>query len=62
VVEAIVNHISGHLAGVAGTYNRAQYLAERRRALEAWSLHITTLVEASANKIVLFRKRQQAKA
>jgi integrase len=58
VVEAIVNHISGHLAGVAGTYNRAQYLAERRRALETWGLHITSLVEASASKIVPFRKRQ----
>jgi integrase len=59
VVEAIVNHISGHLAGVAGTYNRAQYLAERRRALEVWGLHITNLLEASASKIVPFRKRQQ---
>ena len=25
-IEAIVNHVSGHLAGVAGTYNKALYL------------------------------------
>ena len=29
VIEAIVNHISGHKAGIAGTYNRATYLEER---------------------------------
>lgn len=36
VVEAIVNHISGAKAGVAGVYNRATYLLEKRQALERW--------------------------
>jgi hypothetical protein len=37
VVEAIVNHMSGLAkAGVAGVYNRALYLEDRRRALELW--------------------------
>ena len=37
VVEAIVNHMSGLAkAGVAGVYNRALYLEDRRRALNAW--------------------------
>ena len=36
IIEAIVNHVSGHKAGVAGTYNKALYLEERRKALEAW--------------------------
>ena len=44
VVEAILNHISGHQAGVAGVYNKALYLAERRTALEAWGERITQLV------------------
>jgi hypothetical protein len=26
VIEAIVNHVSGHRAGVAGVYNKAAYL------------------------------------
>ncbi len=43
IVEAIVNHISGHRAGVAGVYNRALYLDERRRALNAWALHVLEL-------------------
>jgi len=41
VVEAVVNHISGLTkAGVAGVYNRALYLDERRRALKAWSEYL----------------------
>ena len=46
VIEAIVNHVSGHLAGVAGIYNKAQYLQERRNALEAWAKHISTITQA----------------
>jgi hypothetical protein len=41
VIEAIVNHISGHRGGIAGIYNRAVYMDERRRALEAWAKLIT---------------------
>jgi len=38
VVEAVVNHMSGAAkAGVAGVYNRALYLDERKRALKRWS-------------------------
>jgi integrase len=43
IVEAILNHVSGHRAGVAGVYNRARYAAEMRRALERWAEHITAL-------------------
>ena len=33
VVEATLNHVSGHRAGVAGVYNRAVYATEKRDAL-----------------------------
>jgi integrase len=36
VVEAILNHVSGTKAGVAGTYNRAVYWDDRVKALDAW--------------------------
>jgi integrase len=40
VVEAVINHVSGEARrGVAGVYNRAQYLKERTRALQAWADH-----------------------
>jgi hypothetical protein len=43
IVEAVVNHISGPAKrGVAGVYNRALYLDDRRRALTAWSDLITS--------------------
>jgi integrase len=44
VVEAILGHAGGHKAGVAGVYNKALYLDERRRALERWGEHIEQLV------------------
>jgi hypothetical protein len=44
MVEAIVNHISGSKAGVAGVYNRATYLDEKRQALEQWGAYLTGLV------------------
>lgn len=36
VVEKVLNHVSGTFGGVAGVYNRFQYLDEMRQALEAW--------------------------
>jgi integrase len=52
VVEAIVNHVSGHQAGVAGVYNKAVYLAERRRALDMWSDHIAALTAGRESNVV----------
>jgi len=40
VVEVILGHAGGHKGGVAGTYNKALYLEERRRALERWGAHV----------------------
>jgi integrase len=44
IIEAILNHVSGHRAGVAGIYNRAKYEAEMRQALERWAEHVAALV------------------
>lgn len=46
IIEAILNHVSGHKAGVAGVYNRARYEAEMREALERWADHVATIVGA----------------
>jgi integrase len=57
VIEAILNHVSGHKAGVAGVYNRSTYAAEKRAALELWGAHVENLlaVAAAANIAVLKR-------
>jgi integrase len=45
VIEAILNHVSGHKAGVAGVYNRASYAAEKNAALRLWGDHVTELAQ-----------------
>jgi len=37
IIEAVLNHISGHKGGVAGIYNRAKYSDEMRSALQRWA-------------------------
>jgi integrase len=44
VVEAILNHISGHRSGVAGVYNLAGYMDEKRAALEKWAVYVRALL------------------
>jgi integrase len=44
IVEAVLNHVSGHKAGVAGVYNRARYEGEMRDALTRWAEHVAALV------------------
>lgn len=46
VVEAVLNHVSGHRAGVAGVYNRASYTGEKRAALDLWAQHLTNFIGA----------------
>ena len=53
IVEAIVNHVSGHKGGVAGVYNRAKYSKEKRVALQRWADHVERLVsDALASNVV----------
>jgi integrase len=47
IIEAVVNHISGHRAGVAGVYNRATYSAAKRVALERWADEVLRIVGAT---------------
>jgi integrase len=36
IVEAVINHVSGHKGGVAGRYNHAQYREQKSAALQRW--------------------------
>lgn len=49
VIEAVLNHVSGHKAGVAGIYNRSSYAAEKRAALDLWGKRVDTLVQGAAS-------------
>jgi integrase len=45
IIEAVLNHVSGHKAGVAGIYNRARYEGEMRDALQRWADHINQITK-----------------
>jgi integrase len=55
IIEAVLNHISGHRAGVAGIYNRSSYDREKRDALNIWGEHITALVEGRVPTVVAIK-------
>lgn len=47
IVEAVLNHVSGAKAGIAGVYNRAAYSEEKTAALALWAKHIDRLSRTS---------------
>jgi integrase len=51
VVEAVLGHISGHRGGVAGVYNKAQYLDQKREALERYADHVKGLTRAKLSVV-----------
>ncbi len=51
VVERLLNHVSGTFGGVAGIYNRFEYLDPMRSAAEAWSHHVQALGMAERDTV-----------
>jgi hypothetical protein len=45
VTEQVLNHVSGSRAGIVGVYQRHDFAAEKRAALEAWNKHVLAIVE-----------------
>jgi integrase len=48
VADKILNHQTGTISGVAAVYQRHEFLAERKGALERWGAHIASLKHASS--------------
>ena len=44
VADKILNHQSGTISGVAAVYQRHEFLAERRTALDLWGAHIAAIL------------------
>jgi integrase len=60
IIEACLNHISGHKSGVAGVYNRATYLPEKKKALDMWAHHLKTVVaQATGANVTALKKKQR---
>lgn len=58
IVEAVLNHISGHRSGVAGVYNHAEYLPQRRAALLAWERKLLSIVGIAQGNVIPFSAAQ----
>ena len=52
VVDKILNHSTGKIAGVAKIYNRFQYISERKAALNSWARHVETLFRPPPSNVV----------
>jgi hypothetical protein len=57
VVEAVLNHVSGSKAGVAGVYNHNAYEAEKAAALTRWAEHLMAAIGDKPAKVVPLRRR-----
>jgi len=60
IIEAVLNHQSGHKAGIAGVYNRSPYEREVRNALAMWHDHLRSLIEGGERKVLNFQQPQAA--
>jgi integrase len=52
IVEAVLNHVSGAKAGVAGVYNQEMYEPEKREALEKWASYIEAVVTGRTATVI----------
>ncbi|MCW8088026.1 tyrosine-type recombinase/integrase [Sabulicella glaciei] len=50
VADKLLNHATGTISGVAAVYQRAEFLAERKEALEVWGAHVLACGEGSAKR------------
>jgi integrase len=57
VVEAVLGHVSGSRAGIVGVYQRHDYAAEKRAALEAWGRHVAGLVTGLPHNVISLRRQ-----
>jgi integrase len=56
IVERCLAHV-GHQSGVAGTYNKAEYIVEKRRALERWAEWVDAVVSGKPAKARVVKLR-----
>lgn len=62
VTEAVLNHVSGAKAGVAGIYQQHDWKDEKRTALKSWDQHIEALISPKdcSNVVPIIAGNQRA--
>jgi hypothetical protein len=51
VADKILNHQCGTISGVAAVYQRHEFRAEQRVALEQWGAHVVTIVAEASGEL-----------
>ncbi len=62
VADKLLNHVTGSIQGVAAVYQRAEFLGERKRAIEAWAAHVLACAEGEKAGNVVDLPRRAATA
>jgi hypothetical protein len=56
VIEAVLNHVSGHRPGVAGVYNKASYEREKAIALDLWADRLMAIIQGRDSNVVTLQR------
>jgi integrase len=57
VTEAVLNHRGGSMAGIVSVYQRHDYAAEKRDALQRWADHVDAIIIGQKANVVTLRGR-----
>jgi integrase len=57
-IEKVLNHLSGSFAGIVGVYQRHDFAAEKRQALQLWADHVEHIVSGRPAKVLSLRGRK----
>jgi len=63
IADRLLNHTTGAISAIAGIYQRNEFLAERRAALDAWAAHVLACGEgqpARESVVALATRRLRA--
>ncbi len=50
IADKLLNHTTGSISAIAGIYQRNEFLAERRAALDAWAAHVLTCADGRPSR------------
>ena len=58
VTESVLNHISGSRAGIVGVYQRREWAAEKRAALDSWTQQVQGMLDGqgTGGNVVAMRR------
>jgi hypothetical protein len=59
VIEKVLHHGSGSFAGIVAVYQRHDFAAEKRGALESWGRHIEGLMTGRPAKVLRLHGRDK---